>query len=636
MIHLYALLSLLLLFFLNSPSLADSCKTCHRGIEPIANGPVMKALECSFCHKGNPDAPSKELAHRGIWKNPAAFEVADKTCGMCHREILERSKKSFHATSAGIISATRYLFAAQKTKNALYAVRPVRDTDGDVPIQKGAVKSLKMLPTYDPSLPESPQNTPADDYLREECLRCHLYSYGANRFGDYRSSGCAACHMIYDDDGTYKGKDEAISTKSPGPKPVPRPRLHRLTVKIPPFQCIHCHNRGGRTGVSYIGTMESDGYGSPWGKRPGEKGGKKTHGKYYNHLQPDIHFEKGLYCIDCHTENDLHGDGNIYSKKEQAVEIECQDCHGTTHETSRLKTSWGNPLPRLKLQDGKVWLVSATGKRHLVPQVKDVIEKGSADAKNAMTITAHMKRLECYACHSRWAPQCYGCHAQQDTSTKSFDWLNPLETADPSQAGLAKNRAKTAYKWRETRSFLRWEDPGLGINSEGLVSPFIPGCQVIFTQIGPDGKCRVHNKVYNTTDGFYAIATNPIQPHTVSKKARSCEGCHASTKALGLGQDIYITSSNGVNIPFSLEKFVDINGTQLQATSHYGARPFNKEELKRIMRVNTCAACHGWKSPIFSKNSSKGLKAPDNPTHRAVIRKILEADPTIRRKNQGQ
>jgi hypothetical protein len=76
--------------------------------------------------------------------------------------------------------------------------------------------------------------------------------------------------------------------------------------------------------------MESDGYGTPY-TETGEKQ-PKLHGKYYNYLSPDVHYERGLQCIDCHTKNDIMGDGNIYGKKEEAVEIECADCHGTPTE----------------------------------------------------------------------------------------------------------------------------------------------------------------------------------------------------------------------------------------------------------------------------------------------------------------
>ncbi len=574
-------LTFLVIYAPGAQGAASSCRSCHNGIEPISDILSMKELPCEFCHRGHPEAGSQEEAHRGMWANPSDFRVADQTCGQCHETILENSKKSLHATSAGIISATLYTWGAQRKKGAVYANYQVKDKHGT--IKKGALHELKALPKYDPFRPPGPENHPAYDYLRNECLRCHLYSYGMERYGDFRPSGCAACHVIYSDSGLYAGKDRAIALKNPDKKKTPaRPLHHRLSRKIPPEQCIHCHNRGGRTGVSFIGTMESDGYGSPWSEKPGKKGARKVHGKYYNHLVPDVHYEKGLYCVDCHTAQDCHGDGNIYSKKENAVEIECVDCHGTPIKTSLLKTSWGNPLKKVKKEAGNVILLSVSGKRYVIPQVKDIVERGNHGAKKAMGNPKHMERMECYACHSRWAPQCYGCHAQQDCTTFSHDWLSHDMPGDISQGGKAAFRDKTCCKWHETRSYLRWESPALGINAEGKISPFIPGCQVFYTQISKDGSCSIHNKVFTTFDGISGIASNPIQPHTISRRARTCPDCHANPKASGLGHGIFQPIRNGLDIPFGLEQIVDQEGRQLQATSHDGARPFNRNELERI------------------------------------------------------
>jgi hypothetical protein len=33
------------------------------------------------------------------------------------------------------------------------------------------------------------------------------------------------------------------------------------------------------------------------------------HGHAYTPQTPDVHFTRGLACIDCHTEKELHGDG---------------------------------------------------------------------------------------------------------------------------------------------------------------------------------------------------------------------------------------------------------------------------------------------------------------------------------------
>ena len=46
------------------------------------------------------------------------------------------------------------------------------------------------------------------------------------------------------------------------------------------------------------------------------------------HLK-DIHLEKGMHCVDCHFEQDNHGDGKLYGETRNAVMIDCVDCHGT-------------------------------------------------------------------------------------------------------------------------------------------------------------------------------------------------------------------------------------------------------------------------------------------------------------------
>jgi hypothetical protein len=53
----------------------------------------------------------------------------------------------------------------------------------------------------------------------------------------------------------------------------------------------------------------------------------------------DIHLEKGMECIDCHFYQDLHGDGNIYTRNWDTIEIECQDCHGNAKKLGKLVAS---------------------------------------------------------------------------------------------------------------------------------------------------------------------------------------------------------------------------------------------------------------------------------------------------------
>lgn len=53
------------------------------------------------------------------------------------------------------------------------------------------------------------------------------------------------------------------------------------------------------------------------------------------HLK-DIHLEKGMHCIDCHFQQDVHGDGKIYGETRAAVTVQCEDCHGTTERPANI------------------------------------------------------------------------------------------------------------------------------------------------------------------------------------------------------------------------------------------------------------------------------------------------------------
>jgi thiosulfate/3-mercaptopyruvate sulfurtransferase len=52
---------------------------------------------------------------------------------------------------------------------------------------------------------------------------------------------------------------------------------------------------------------------------------------------PDVHYQKGLMCTDCHKKGHLHGDGNVYANKDDVKNRpKCKDCHkiGTEKKTT--------------------------------------------------------------------------------------------------------------------------------------------------------------------------------------------------------------------------------------------------------------------------------------------------------------
>lgn len=396
----------------------------------------------------------------------------------------------------------------------------------------------------------------------------------------------------------------------------------------------------------------------------------------------------GMLCQDCHTTIDMHGDGNIFGTTLAQVEIECQDCHGTPGtfpwelplgfseehnqeldptprgladkplaETAAFATRYeakdgyllsarGNPLGNVVKDGEKVILHSATGVDFEVPILKTLHTNDTWRSPNASVamdrVKTHMQNLECYACHSSWVPQCYGCHVKMDYSnTKDgkprmdIDWVTSgsvrTEDGQTAESRLGTPGILSPGRVQESRSYLRWEDPVLGINGEGRVTPLMPGCQVVFTVIGRDGQVIVSNMIAKAQDEAEAAGQDhvplaldmaPVQPHSAQRKARTCESCHNNPKAFGLGigggvfqtrytQDIVedlIDQETGEVIPrnykiqipsipdldFDWSRIVHEDGRQLATVgTHWPlSRALSKDERERLTRTGLCMGCH--------------------------------------------
>lgn len=558
--------------------------------------------------------------------------------------------------------------------------------------------SLRQVPEANLlTLSEKPEQA-IFTYIRSDCQRCHVGVRGRDKRGDFRGMGCAACHIPYSNEGLYEGTDKSIPKEKAGHllvHTIQATRKAKVTVNgktysgIPHETCASCHNRGKRIGVSYQGLMEFP-YGTPFNAEGGKQ--PKLHTKRYLYIQDDHHHspknreenpEGGLLCQDCHTTTAFHGNGNIATTTLASVDIECSDCHGTPDKypwelpigfgdefgkdldsnTPRglaaapmviqkefatfypakkgyLLNTRGNPFGNVIHDGNKVIIYSASGLDFEVPTLKSINTKNAwknpQKAKTAMIgVTKHLKTMECYACHSAWAPQCYGCHVKIDYSggKESIDWVKSGNTrlAD-GQTGESKrdgNAPKQPGKTSEARTYLRWENPVLGINGEGRVSPIIPGCQQITTVIGPDGKTLVNNKIWRTPPGLEGggeegqrgIDMTPAAPHTSVREARPCVSCHASSKTLGYGtyggrymnqfiRDVYVDmttaegnplSRNAVvqiaaipDLPMDLDQVVTRNGKQVQTVGHHwpASRPLNQKQRDNMERIGVCLACH--------------------------------------------
>jgi hypothetical protein len=115
-----------------------------------------------------------------------------------------------------------------------------------------------------------------------------------------------------------------------------------------------------------------------------------------------------------------------------------------------------------------------------------------------------------------------------------------------------------------------------------------------------------------------------MDPHTTQKKARPCTECHQDSRALGLGQGNlsfkpdgwkFISSlsclSNSLDIKHPLDAFVGIEGRPLIHTSRKGLRPFNANEINKILYVGLCLPCHeNFNDPVMRKWIPEHAPAP--------------------------
>ena len=106
-------------------------------------------------------------------------------------------------------------------------------------------------------------------------------------------------------------------------------------------------------------------------------------GKADEAILPDLHFSEAEFtCMDCHSKEELHGDGNTYSDRyHMESSPSCLDCHEEIYDD---------------------------------------------DAENKKTHTMHKDRVSCQVCHSQAYTNCTSCHLDtpwtEDKYTSRMDF----------------------------------------------------------------------------------------------------------------------------------------------------------------------------------------------------------------------
>lgn len=448
---LYFPLALLLLFGCSGEQPKSlqlvRCLDCHT-VEADPNHP----MSCETCHEGKSPATDKIAAHTGLIGLPSHPEWLQKSCGGCHPEVSSQISKSLHFTLKNSTNLFRKSFGAQNTLSSF------RDT----PLTQSPATGLEL----------------ADDLLRRRCFRCHPYYPGDRYPAVAHGTGCAACHLSFN-----IGELEAHVFAKPSDK-----------------QCLSCHY-GNYVGFDYYGRFEHDlnvEYRTPYTTRNRYF---RPYGVEYHQLSPDIHQEKGMGCIDCHSGREL--------MMTNGARITCASCHSYELLEQAL------PERVAKLQ-GVYILESVIGKQHVIP---------------LMQHPAHFtqkEKIACQSCHALWTYNDIGKHFIR-IDTDDIEYLANLavqgslevENVIENNSDFDKDEIPVQMTdkitgdqhpgiWQRGFTMRRWENITLGRDEDGKIAPMRPMLDYSLSWIDVEEEVRFDSVKGTGPDSSML----PYVPHT--------------------------------------------------------------------------------------------------------------------------
>jgi hypothetical protein len=276
----------------------------------------------------------------------------------------------------------------------------------------------------------------------------------------------------------------------------------------------------------------------------------------------DIHLEKGMHCVDCHFEQDGHGNGKLHGGYVEAIEITCIDCHGGVKQRATLRTTglaapeggrdltqlyspWGQRRFVWRERDGRpVLLQRSTVTKDLeweVVQVMDSIDPqsrhyseksrlaktmqkdgktwGSAPAQTS-ALAHSEERMECYTCHLSWTTSCAGCHLPVQANWK--------KTVNHFEGDLTRNWTSYNPQGIRVDQFIL----GLHSPSKGYkIAPLRSTSALVLSSRNINRERIYIQQPPLSSSGYSSQAFNPHFPHTVRKtETKMCTDCHISAQ----------------------------------------------------------------------------------------------------------
>jgi len=555
----------------------EGCMLCHSAMSGLSESHNPAFMGCYACHKGDPFSSDKSVAHSKMIRMPGNFSNVLQTCGTqnCHQEIAVRMLNSLMTTQSGIIGVDKYVFGETSSLNDTFQVANLG-------------------------------HSAADTHLRNLCAGCHLgkeKELTGKATWLERGGGCNACHLNYNS--AALASMDSMKTKTLIIKNEVHPTIN---IQVSNDRCKSCHSRSGRISLSYEGWNETDLKTSEVADTSNFK--VLPDERVVEFVKSDIHHQKGMVCIDCHGSYEMMGDGKHPIHKEDAVHVQCIDCHPTGKpntslivklpDRESLMIAWLRKYPtknRVVLTaKGNYPLINTT-----VDSIGQILLTDKLAGKNHISKPAAPEcakgkghdRLSCESCHTSWTPRCIGCHTAYEKGTSGFDLLTGKSTSGTWVEFTGKNLAQA---------------PTLGVRETGTgkIVPVMPGMvMTIDKESFSAGKGNSFHRLYAPASG-----------HTTVREGRGCKSCHNNPVALGFGEGDLKFLSSGAGSKWEFRPRFALNKQdglpedawtgflkepRFPNSTRSDLRPFTVNEQQRILEVGSCITCHDEKSKVMDR-----------------------------------
>jgi len=358
-------------------------------------------------------------------------------CMTCHPDDGMRCRNSTHYTLKNAINITRQAWGIKDSNVTLESI----------PLPKSEIKHPADL---------------VDDFLRRKCLKCHVYNRASGEKGMKRGKDCLACHYPHQNSGSCQ--------------------RHKISMN----KCLSCHNKN-FVGGEYQGLFPKDHDRSY--RAPLSKNGRYPTQKYgidFHHLNSDIHYQKGMVCVDCHKKDNM----------QEIKKVACTDCH------------------------------------------KNLSKENHTD---------YHQNLACSTCHSSWNNNSYELSVFRDDTADYKKW-EKLTLQEDGYLTHFLNKALKSQKsippkmpdwvshtfrdgiWYSGYRYKRWEHFNLANTDEGKIKIIRPLFQYRISYRDKNGTMILDD--IGQIEGKPIEVWLPYSPHTITKNAKACERCHANPMIL--------------------------------------------------------------------------------------------------------